>query len=320
MPALSFVIPTHNRASILVQCLHALDMQLDSSVEYEVVVVDDGSTDDTQAVVHELIPRLSVSVHLLRQEKAGPAAARNRGVEAASGRLIAFLGDDIIVDRSYVRSLYHGYMQHGDELHGVLGHTRYREDCVPTPFGRWLDTHSGFQFEYREVKEGVPLAFNLFYTSNVLLSRTAFERAGGFDVRLRHAAYEDTELGSRLARLGFHLYFCPGARAVHVHAVSLQATRTRMKMAAHALDDLRDINPQLFETLYPEADAIFGHPSAARRAVRWMFSGPVAQAVENLDRRSVTVPGNVYARILRSSFSREMSSLWPLRGVTMDDT
>jgi GT2 family glycosyltransferase len=318
MPALSFVIPTLNRASILVQCLRALDVQDDPAVEYDVVVVDDGSSDDTRAVVQTLLPTLSISVRLLRQENAGPAAARNRGVAAASGRLIAFVGDDVIVERSYVRSLYHGYMQHGDELHGVLGHTHYREDCIPTPFGRWLDTDSGFQFEYREVKEGVPLAFDQFYTSNVLLSRSAFERAGGFDVRLRHAAYEDTELGHRLAQLGFALYFCPEARAVHVHAVSLQAAVARMKMVAHALEDLRHINPDLFEMLYPEAIAIFCHPSVARRMVRWLFSGPVAQAVDTLDRRGVALPGEIYARILRSSFSREMSSFWPPQGVTMD--
>jgi len=320
MPALSFVIPTHNRASILVQCLRALNVQDDPPVKYEVVVVDDGSSDDTQAVVQAVLPTLSIPGRLLRQENAGPAAARNQGVAAASGGLIGFLGDDIVVEHSYVRNLYHAYVQHHDELHGELGHTRYREDCIPTPFGRWLDADSGFQFEYREVKEGVPLAFDQFYTSNVLLSRAAFERAGGFDVRLRHAAYEDTDLGNRLAGLGFVLYFCPDARAVHVHDVSLQATRTRMRMVAQALDDLRQINPELFQTLYPEADAIFGHPSAARRAVRWLFSGPVAQVVEMLDRRGMTLPGDIYARILRSSFSREVSSLWLLQSVTMDGT
>ena len=54
--------------------------------------------------------------------------------------------------------------------------------------------------------------------------------------------------------------------------------------------------------------------------MRWLFSGPVAQVVEMLDRRGMTLPGDIYARILRSSFSREVSSLWLLQSVTMDGT
>jgi glycosyltransferase involved in cell wall biosynthesis len=320
VPALSFVIPTHNRASILVQCLRAVADQDDPSVEYEIVVVDDGSSDETQAAVQALIPSLACPVTVLRQDNAGPATARNLGVSAATGQLIAFLGDDIVVARSYVRSLYQCYQRAGDELRGVLGFTRYREDCVPTPFGRWLDTDSGFQFEFRAAEEDVPLAFDQFYTSNVLLARTTFERAGGFDERLRHAAFEDTELGNRLAQLGFSLHFCPQAQAVHVHPVSVQATRARMKMIARALNDLQHINPELFARLYPEADTVFGHPSTARRAVRRLFSGPVAQAVQQFDRRGIALPGALYARVLRSTFSREMSSRWSGRDGTMNGT
>ena len=318
MPELSFVIPTYNRVSTLVECLHALDEQDDVPVEYEVIVVDDGSQDDTASVVETLIPTLSMPLLLLRQQNAGPATARNRGVSAARGRLIGFLGDDIVVERSYVRSLLEAYRRHDNGLHGVLGLTRYRQDCVPTPFGRWLDRDGGFQFEYHALTDGSPLAFDQFYTSNVLLPRSVFERAGGFDDRLRRAAFEDTDLGYRLARLGFVLYFCPHATAVHVHAVSLHATAERMRMAARALQDIRSINSDLFATLYPDADALFGHPSIGRRVVRWLFSGPAETIADMLDWRGVPLPHAVYARILRSAFSHEMSILQHNGGSTMD--
>jgi GT2 family glycosyltransferase len=319
MPTVSFVIPTYNRAPILAQCLHALDAQDGAPVEYEVVVVDDGSTDDTEAAMDTLVPELSIPVRLLHQQNQGAATARNLGVMAAQGNLIGFLGDDIVVGRSYVRNLYSGYLEHEGEFHGVLGRTHYRADSIPTPFGRWLDTKSGFQFDYSEACEGAPLPFELFYASNVLVPRAALEQVGGFDTRLRRA-YEDAELGYRLSRHGFTFYFCPEAHAEHLHAVSLPSAAARMRMIGQSLNDLHHVNRELFEALYPEADRVFGHPSTARRVGRWLFSDPVARMVEFLDRRGVKVPGDIYARILRSNFSREMSTLWPHAGVTMDST
>jgi GT2 family glycosyltransferase len=320
MPTISFVIPTFSRAPILAQCLRALDAQESAPVEYEVVVVDDGSTDDTGMVMNGIVPGLSVPVRLLHQQNQGAATARNLGVTAARGNLIGFLGDDIVVERSYVRNIYGGYLEHEGEPHGVLGHTRYRADSIPTPFGRWLDTKSGFQFDYSEARVDAPLPFELFYASNILVPRAALEQAGGFDTRLRVAAYEDAELGYRLSRQGLTLYFCPEARAEHIHRVSITSAAARMRMLGQSLNDLRHINSELFDTLYPEANGVFGHPSATRRVGRWLFSNPVARVVEFLDRGGVEVPGDVYARILRSTFSREMSTLWPRTGVTIDGT
>jgi GT2 family glycosyltransferase len=319
MPTISFVIPTYNRAPILVQCLQALGSQESAPVDYEVIVVNDGSTDDTRVVMDQLMPRLSFPIRLFHQRNQGAATARNAGVTAAKGNLIGFLGDDIVVERSYVRHLYTCYLEHVGAFHGVLGLTHYQSDSIPTPFGHWLDKRSGFQFDYSAARVGLPLPFELFYTSNILIPRSVFELVGGFEPRLRRA-YEDAELGYRLSRQGFTLYFCPEARAEHIHAVSISSAAARMKMIARSLHELRHIDPELFHTLYPEADVIFGHPSAMRRMVRWLFSGPIAPMAELLDRRGVTLSGDIYTRILRSSFSREVSLLWLLQSVTMDGT
>ena len=95
---LSVVIPTYNRLPILRQCLMALERQeLALPIErFEVVLVDDGSTDDTVAWLQEHAASLP-HVRLICQDHGGPAAGRNRGVEHAEGDVIVFIDSDLVV-------------------------------------------------------------------------------------------------------------------------------------------------------------------------------------------------------------------------------
>ncbi|MBV8901768.1 MAG: glycosyltransferase family 2 protein [Verrucomicrobia bacterium] len=88
MPVISVIIPTHNRSHFLARTLASLPQGPDGLLE--VIVVDDGSTDDTGSIVRNS----GRNVTFLRQEQAGPGAARNLGLEAASGRYAAFLDSD----------------------------------------------------------------------------------------------------------------------------------------------------------------------------------------------------------------------------------
>ncbi|MBV9492535.1 MAG: glycosyltransferase family 2 protein [Verrucomicrobia bacterium] len=88
MPDISVVIPTYNRAQLLAKALSSLPDGGDQRLE--VIVVDDGSTDDTELVVR----KAERSIKFLRQSRTGPGAARNLGWQAASGRYVAFLDSD----------------------------------------------------------------------------------------------------------------------------------------------------------------------------------------------------------------------------------
>src|SRR3954466_7756530 len=90
VPILSFVIPTYNRAALLTACLDALYGEQGAGIPFEVIIVDDGATDETVAVVQRAQARWGSALRLLQQENSGPAIARNRGVEAAQGELIVF--------------------------------------------------------------------------------------------------------------------------------------------------------------------------------------------------------------------------------------
>ncbi|MEQ8440288.1 MAG: glycosyltransferase family 2 protein [Ilumatobacter fluminis] len=92
-PALSIVVPTYNRRRRLDRVLRSLAGQR-TDIPFEVVVVSDGSTDDTDEYLSSA--SVPLPVRAIRQDNAGPAAARNRGIEAAAGDLIVFLDDDVV--------------------------------------------------------------------------------------------------------------------------------------------------------------------------------------------------------------------------------
>ena len=102
---ISVVIPTYNRRPILEKCLYALEKQSLSSCieEYEVVVVDDGSTDGTPLWLKEQANTFQ-HVRLVEQEHAGPSEGRNKGVEKALGDVIVFIDSDLVVTENFLSS------------------------------------------------------------------------------------------------------------------------------------------------------------------------------------------------------------------------
>src|SRR5438105_13937181 len=91
-PAVSIILPTYNRAKFLPQALASIRAQ--QFTDWELIVVDDGSTDDTAAVVRGLATDITQPVRYVRQENQGPYAARNTGLDHAAGELVAFFDSD----------------------------------------------------------------------------------------------------------------------------------------------------------------------------------------------------------------------------------
>ena len=205
---LSIVIPTYNRLDRLRRVLGALERQT-TPTPFEVVVVSDGSTDDTNTFLSETAHQLRIVPVI--QPNQGVAAARNHGVRRASGRLVLFLDDDVVPAPELV-ARHLALHNSGDATLIVLGPMLTPADFKMAPWVRWEQDALDKQYQAMQRGDWEPTA-RQFYTGNTSLVRQQILEAGGFDERFRRA--EDVELAYRLADRGMHFVFEPRAIGWH---------------------------------------------------------------------------------------------------------
>lgn len=208
----SVVVATYNRHDLLARLLANLDEQTLDSRRFEAVVVDDGSKDDVRRAFEGL--RFRYSLRIERQDNAGAAAARQRGVDVARGKIIVFLDDDMQVSPSFLAKHLEKHASMGDVTRSVvLGRLRPDARLADMPlferfYARVIAAHSD---EF--AAGGAQVRGHNIYTGNVSMARALFIRAGGFDPAFR--ALEDEELGVRLEKIGAHFAFANEAESVH---------------------------------------------------------------------------------------------------------
>jgi len=204
----SIVIPTYNRQPILEKCLRALENQrlTDRTVEnYEVVVVDDGSTDGT---LDWLKTHQAEFPHVVAYEQnhQGPSAARNLGVQQAKGDTIIFIDSDLVVTEQFLQS-------HATAL--TTEEKAVNSDRLFT-YGAVINT-CNFDNPTAEPYKITDFSAAYFATGNVAIAKKWLEQAGLFDTRFQLYGWEDLELGVRLKELGLKLIKCPSAVGYHWH-------------------------------------------------------------------------------------------------------
>ena len=237
---LSVIIPTRDRVAILMETLARLTAQ-QTEHRFEVVVVDDGSQDATVATVRSFARRCDVPICVLEQPSRGPAAARNRGIEAASGSACLFIGDDTwpradLVER---HAALHG--RRVEPQAALLGRVEWAPESRPSPFMDWLN--SGIQFDFGQIVDPQDVRGSCFYTANVSAKRHFLLANGGFDEAFADAAFEDIELGLRLERAGMRLAYDAVAVVEHFHPYDLPASLRRMRTLGGAVTILHDRAP-----------------------------------------------------------------------------
>jgi glycosyltransferase involved in cell wall biosynthesis len=205
---ISVVIPTYNRLPILQKCLGALERQEfsdDKISGYEVVLVDDGSSDRTLAWIAEHQVNLP-HVKVFQQDHQGAAAARNLGVENATGDTIVFIDSDLVVTKTFLQS-------HADAL--VKGERDLKSDRLFT-YGAVINTNN-FKDPTSEPYKITDFSAAYFATGNVAIARKWLEESGLFDTGFQLYGWEDLELGVRLKKQGLKLIKCPQAVGYHWH-------------------------------------------------------------------------------------------------------
>lgn len=204
----SVVIPTYNRLPILRKCLQALEKQkYEAEIvnDYEVIVVDDGSTDGTIAWLENNKSQLN-HVKYFRQNHQGPAIARNLGIEKARGEMIIFIDSDLVVTPNFLQA-------HANSL--IAGQRKFKNDLLFT-YGRVINT-CNFAQPTSEPYKITDFSAAYFATGNVAIARKWLIQAGLFDPRFQLYGWEDLELGVRLKQLGLKLIKSPQAVGYHWH-------------------------------------------------------------------------------------------------------
>lgn len=223
-PVVSVVVPTSNRASYLQVALASLARQ---DVEHEVIVVDDGSSDQTPEVV------ASAGVRSIRHDPPrGANAARNAGIQAAAAELVALVDDDVEAPPGWLRALADGAAAHPD-VEAFGGPIRARlEGPAPRACGRELPPITTLDLgpEDREAE--------LVWSANMLLRRVAVERVGGFDEALPTGGDEEEWL-RRLRAAGGRVVYLAAAGLDHRRAGDDARLRSLMRGAYHRGRNLR---------------------------------------------------------------------------------
>ena len=197
----SVVIPTFKRHALLIKCLTQLAHQNFPKEKYEVIVVTDGPDIETKTeVAYFSQQELSFNIYCdSLKEKKGPAAARNKGAQLAKGELIVFTDDDCLPQTDWLKSFWNAY-----ELNNKIEAAFTGQTIVP---------HSDKPTDYE--KNIANLQTAEFITANCAITKTAFNKVGGFDEAFPIAWREDSDMHFKLIKATIPIHEIKNAVVVH---------------------------------------------------------------------------------------------------------
>jgi len=196
----SVVVPTCGRADLLNRCLEALTAQHIEPTAYEIVIVDDGPSHSTEHIVAEWTARTSERrldiFYIANRGLHGPAAARNRGWQAAHAPIVVFTDDDTVPTADWLKS---GLAQFDDDVDAIWGRIEMPVSGTPTDYER--------DAQHLQTAE--------FVTANCFCRKKVLELVDGFDERFRFAWREDSDFYFRLLDARANIVHAPQAVVVH---------------------------------------------------------------------------------------------------------
>ena len=296
-------MPTYNREDILTMTLKGLEKQDFPISDFEVVVVNDGSQDNTNDIL-ETFKKGKLNLVSIKQENAGQGNARNNGLQYTKGEIIVLMGDDMIPPPHFLSEHWKSHQENPENEKAVLGKIEWHPDLEVNEFMNWMVNGSsimgkfgGHQFAYEKLDKGQTPDFNFFYTSNLSLKRK-FLGENPFDPDFSKYGWEDIELGYRLQKeKGMKMAYNPQAKTYHYHPMDESSLGKRMEMigrSAHIID-----------RKYPELKKV---PPAWKKCAFAALSNPISLS-------GLTVVNKISGKRMQSLYYYALSKKYFLRGV-----
>ncbi len=299
LDGISVIIPTYNRIEKLLKVLRSLETQDLETKLFEVIIVDDGSTDSTENDLRRFMRGTPLNMKYFKQANKKQGAARNLGFKHAGMPLIAFIGDDTMPTPGFLGEHLNFHRQNNsDGKMGLIGYTTWPEDNQTTPFMKYINEY-GHQFGYSLINGNGPLPFNFFYTSNISIPKALLDDLEYlFEEDFDTYGWEDIELGYRLENRGMELFYNPYAKAYHDHPIDIPSFCERQLNVGKA--------SRIFLKKYPELEGFLGDRDHLRKWTRFPRWLEALEKVANfVDRRFLLpLPHPLYGIILKANYAK----------------
>jgi GT2 family glycosyltransferase len=219
-PEIAAILTTQNRAHLLPRVLDGLLAQSLARDRFEVIAIDDGSTDETPAVLaayENLLP-----LRIVRQAPSGLAAAKNLGIFMSRAPVLLFMDDDDVADTALLVSHLAMHLCHREASIAVLGLTDLAPEVARLPLMRHVAGPGGQLFSHGWMQPHQRLSFREFWGGRTSCKRPLLIEHGVFNPAF-HFGCEDIELGWRLDRVGLRVIYEPAARSTMIRALTFEA-------------------------------------------------------------------------------------------------
>jgi len=242
---ISVITPVFNRADEIPHLLESMAKQTVASDRFEMVIVDDESTDETINIIESIEPDLNFNFNLVKQENAGPGAARNRGMEEAKGELFIFIDSDCEADPRWLETILESFEGEGFGAFGgpdasKMGFTTLQR-AIDFSMTSFLTTGGLRGHSIRPLAKFYPRSHNMGMT------RSLYEKVGGFG-SLRHG--QDIELSNRIHASGAKVAYLPEAVVYHRRRSTLKRFFRQVFNWGVARINLGKIDSKMLEPLH----------------------------------------------------------------------
>lgn len=296
---ISVIIPTYNRIEKLMKVLGSLEVQTLDRTDFEVIVVDDGSTDSTEIELRGFMRETPLNMRYLKQANKKQGAARNLGLQHARMALTVFIGDDIVPEPGFLEEHLSFHQKNNKDGNvALIGYTTWPKDIRITPFMKYISEY-GHQFGYSLINDNGPLPFNFFYTSNISIPRAMLEGLEYvFEEDFDTYGWEDVELGYRLENTGMRLFYNSSAMASHDHPIDIPSFCKRQFKVGRA--------SRVFLRKHPELEWFLGARNHLRKWARLAQALVVVEKVVNVADKMflLPLPHPLYRIILKANYAK----------------